>query len=223
MNISSFLLKNNKKTKGFTLIELLVVVAILIIMTSVSMFNYDEFGKFTELENDTYLLALSIREAQVYGVNKRSREATKIEFGESYSYGVYFNTITGAGSVDGVDSTKFILYVNGLRSDSTVADLKFTSQGATNCTGDGKDECFSQIEFKKGNKIKELKVYKNGGWSNNVGEIDIRFKRPNPDAIIKSGDDSCGRARIIIEDKFSTFEKCVEIGSAGDISIRSDC
>ncbi|MCK5588942.1 MAG: type II secretion system protein [Candidatus Pacebacteria bacterium] len=218
MNISSFLLKNKKKTKGFTLIELLVVVAILIIMTSISMFNYDEFGKFTELENDTYLLALSIREAQVYGVNKKSREATEIEFGESYSYGVYFNKTT---DVTGVDSTKFILYVDGLRNDSTI-NLKFSDLGATNCTAVGNDECFSQIEFKKGNKIKELKVHDSTSW-NVVDEIDIQFRRPNPDALIKSAGVSYGRARIIIEDKFSTFERCVEVGSAGDISIRSNC
>jgi len=215
---------NKKNNSGFTLLELLIVVAIMIIMLSVSLFNYNKFGKNIELENDAYTVALSIREAQVYGVNKASREKQEIEFGKNYRYGIYFAR-TSKG-VTGVDDKKFIIYVDGLRDDSTIEPEsqgeRFTDLGSTNCTRSGNDECYSQLIFNKGNKIKDILVNNSGTWSS-VDYVDISFKRPDPDAFIFSSTVKYGRARIVIEDPGEEYQKCVEIGASGDISILPNC
>lgn len=206
------------------MLELLIVVAIMVIMLSISLFNYHKFGKNVELENDIYTVALSIREAQVYGVNKASRETQTIEFGKDYRYGIYFARTSK--NVTGVDDEKFIIYVDGLRDDSTIEPdtqgERFTDLGSDNCTKSGNDECYSQLIFNKGNKIKNIQVNNAGTWSD-VDYVDISFKRPDPDAFIYSNHIKYGRARIIVEDSNGEYQKCVEIGAAGDISILINC
>ena len=66
--------KKQKLQEGFSLIELLVVLALLVIMMTISLFNYDRFGKETELENSVYSVALAIRETQTVGINKGVRD-----------------------------------------------------------------------------------------------------------------------------------------------------
>ena len=64
--------------KGFTLIELLVVIALMGIIYSVTLSNYAGLNKSVELKNTVYNVALSIRETQVYGINKKLAEGVII-------------------------------------------------------------------------------------------------------------------------------------------------
>ncbi len=220
MIFSKFFKNNKKSKKGFTLIELLVVIAIISIMASISFFNYDSFGKNIELNNDTYLVALRIREAQIFGINRKSSDVSseKFNFGDDYTYGLYFNIDT-TNPVVNIDKTKFITYIDGLVAGSK--DNQFTDKGADNCTNPAKTECISTLILNRGNIISNIYVEKTGTWSE-AKSLDIEFKRPNPDAIIKVNNDNKSRARIILQDKTGTYKGCIEIGSAGDISIKSE-
>ena len=60
------------RRRGFTLIELLVVVAIIVVITGLILANSNKFGGQTMLQNLSYDIALSLREAQVYGISVRS-------------------------------------------------------------------------------------------------------------------------------------------------------
>ncbi len=194
--------------------ELLVVIALLTIILSVSLFNYDNFGKDVELENAVYSVALATREAQVFGVNKRAREHTgdpKEFFGEDYGYGVFFSKVASGSTYD---NKKFVIFIDKNNNK------KFTV--GSGCVSG--EECYSQISLEKGNRITNIKGYNLAtGWVD-IDNININFKRPNPDATINTQSGTVySRAKIIIKDNTDTYTRCMEVGSAGDISIKANC
>jgi hypothetical protein len=65
-----------------------------------------------------------------------------------------------------------------------------------------------------------------GGWDDYDGKINIIFTRPNPDAVIIDNDNSSNiysRIGVEVSSKDDIYSGCVEIGSAGDISLKKDC
>jgi prepilin-type N-terminal cleavage/methylation domain-containing protein len=62
--------KNNLSRKsGFTLIELMVVLVVFVALTGIMISSQSKFDGTILLNNLAYDIALSIREAQTYGVN----------------------------------------------------------------------------------------------------------------------------------------------------------
>ena len=79
-----------KKEEGFSLIEVVVVMFFMIILTSVTVFNYRDFDTKIELKNQALEIALNIREAQVNALSTRgsdmgSNDPTTFQ----YAYGVF--------------------------------------------------------------------------------------------------------------------------------------
>lgn len=74
------------KQKGFTLIELIVVVGIFLVLTAVVVFNYNKFSNDTILTNMAYEMALSYRQAQVFGV---AAVGDTGDFGKAYGISIY--------------------------------------------------------------------------------------------------------------------------------------
>ncbi len=209
-----FFFSKKVKEKAFSLIELLVVVALLTIILSVSIFNYDNFGKDIELENAVYSVALAVREAQVFGINKALKEVSEPEnsFGGEYGYGVFFSKTADSQNTYG--PKKFVLFID---EDN---NRKFDQSPCV--VG---NECYSQILLNKGNYIYELEYQDTSGNWINTDSLDIYFKRPNPEAIITNDSNTTVRsaARINITDPSGSFKRCVIIGSIGNISISSNC
>ena len=73
--------------KGFTLIELLVVVAIIVMVSAAIFANTNKFGGQTLLQNLAYDIALSVREAQVYGISVQGSTGNF-----NTGYGMHFDT-----------------------------------------------------------------------------------------------------------------------------------
>ena len=142
--------KNNQS--GFSLMELLVVVAILGIIMSTSLFSYDQFGKDVELENSVYSMALAIREAQTYGVNKKARDGTSNpkDFGEDYGYGIHFTNVTTGTTTN---STKFVLFED---IDQGLGVNEIFDEGSGCVPGLPRQECYSQIFLTKGNYVSKI-------------------------------------------------------------------
>ena len=202
--------------KGFSLMELLIVIAIMLILLSVSLFDYNKFGKEIDLENATYAIALAIRESQVYGINKALKKTDNPinTFGGDYGYGVFFSKReTGPAN-----KSRLVFFVDS----STAPNNNKIFDG--NCSGGSGDECYSQVSLNKGNHISDIKYYNNGSWTS-VDSINLYFKRPNPDAVIKVNALDFGkeRVRITITDSGNQFFRCVEVGTSGDISIKRNC
>jgi prepilin-type N-terminal cleavage/methylation domain-containing protein len=79
---------STRESRGFTLIELLVVTAILVIVSGLVLANHSRFGGKILLQNLAYDMALSVRQAQVYGISVRQFGAGTYSAG----YGIRFST-----------------------------------------------------------------------------------------------------------------------------------
>lgn len=178
--------------KGFTLIELLVVVAILVTITSVVLFSNNRFGGTVLLQNLAYDVALSVREAQVYGISVRSFGG---EF--NFGYGMHFDT----------NSQTYVLF----------ADV-YPLPGGDGIYQPDQGERVKSTDIQRNYRVVKLCapagssigacVSTSGLW---VSKLDILFKRPEPDACISAdgavkidSDGECTQspeesARIVLE------------------------
>src|SRR3989344_3836879 len=152
-------------TRGFTLIELVAVMGIIIIVTSVTLANNSRFGGTVLLQNLAYDMALSIRQAQVYGIAVRGYSANNFTAG----YGMHFSTSEAGGS------TRYELFADAINSNGLFDDV------AENVSP-------SPYAIGRGYYISGLSVLEVGAPTETpVTTIDILFKRPEPDACISMG------------------------------------
>lgn len=77
-----------KISRGFTLLELLVVFAIIVIVMGVVFTSQNTFNKTIILSNTAYDIALSLRDAETYGLGSRMVNSNVTNVG----YGIHFQT-----------------------------------------------------------------------------------------------------------------------------------
>jgi prepilin-type N-terminal cleavage/methylation domain-containing protein len=160
-----FLRKRNLN-RGFTLVELLVTISIFVILTGVVLFNQGKFNSTILLTNLAYDTALTIRQAQTYGIN--IKEFNDGSGGVFVPYGVHFDKIN--------EPKSFILF----------ADLNLSGKfNGTLGSCINTEGCVNRYSIKRGNYISDLTVT-TGDNTSSTTALDITFKRPNPDAIITS-------------------------------------
>lgn len=103
--------KNTKNySRGVTLIEMMVVLAIFGILLSIVVFNYNKFTDDTVLTNMAYEVALSVREAQLFGTAVKGQTS---EFDNPV--GLYFTP----------NSDSYVLFIDNNN------DLEFNSSDTT--------------------------------------------------------------------------------------------
>ncbi len=156
--------------KGFTLIELLVVGAIIIIITILFLLRQSKFDSATVLRSLTYSIALSMRQAQVYGVSVE---------GAAQGGGVVYASGYGLYVASPPTSTYFLF-----------ADLNNNGRYDS-----GEDIPGGAFTLSKGYTISEvcaIGTLKNcSGADDSTGSptistLSIIFRRPNPDACIST-------------------------------------
>lgn len=170
---------------GFTLIELLVVLAIIITITGVVLTNQTSFNKSLVLSNTAYDIALSIRDAQTFGLSSRVVGAVS-----NVGYGINFAKAT---------PSTFTLFTDTYPATGAVGNCHPTSDPTApsaqpgNCAYDP-----SQAENVKsytiGNNIRvsDFCAYASGAWAcaNSLGStlasLDVVFARPNADAFMST-------------------------------------
>jgi prepilin-type N-terminal cleavage/methylation domain-containing protein len=91
-----------KQTRGFTLIELLVVMAIMAIVSTIILSGNAKFGGIISLRNLAYDVALTMREAQTYGISARRFSSGGVTT-FSPGYGVH---------IGGAPATQYILFAD---------------------------------------------------------------------------------------------------------------
>jgi len=200
--------KNTKnKEKGFTMIELLIVVALIAIIYSTTLANYDGMNKKIDLKNAVYMVALTIREAQIYGINKKivtdnPNNVVPFSDNDPYPYGTFLSKNNNL-------KNKIIIF----RDLSSPINFRFDPNG---------NEIEKAIKLNNGIHISRIIADNNNSWVD-LDKVNIMFKRPNPDAIIKSGTQMYSRVQIEITNKNNKYKGCIDIGSAGDMSILNKC
>lgn len=196
--------------KGFTLVELLVTLSLFVVLTTIMLFSQSKFNGSILLTNLAHDVALTVRQAQTFGVNVRENvNETDYEKKFKRPYGVHFETLTDS------DKRKFTLFAD--------------SGGGSGGNGkyDGGDTDVNKYSIKRGNYISDIKIINldtsctsaDGGCS--VNKLDITFLRPDPDARFESSPTKSGitEAKIIISSADGSNSRNVLVNSTGQISI----
>lgn len=144
-------------TRAFTLLELMVVGAIFAVLSAIVLANNSRFGNLIVLQNLAHDVALTIREAQVYGISVQRCDTSKVANCTDLNR---FNVGYGMHFMEGSDYELFAdANGNGIwDAGETVKALSLTS----------------------GYRIENLCSSQSCGLT----RLDILFKRPEPDACI---------------------------------------
>ena len=184
---SSF--KNDKR--GMTLIELLVVMAIITILTAITIFDYNSFRSAVSTQNLADDIALSIRKAQSYAIGVKGSSSIF-----SDGYGISFvvdktpiNKISGS-------SKSFVIFKDiedvsnndnhGLGQYNFPQGPSVDTCGTPGIISGVINECQETLTIPGADKILQISYLKHGSSDTEIspenGRFDIVFKRPNPDA-----------------------------------------
>ena len=125
---------------GFSLIELLVVCAILAVISGLILVNNSRFGGVIRLESLAYDVALSLRQAQVYGISVARNAAGLYASG----FGVQFDLASpnsfilfgdSAGTANGLYDSGELVKTTLIQGGYTITQLCVTPSGqAEDCT-----------------------------------------------------------------------------------------
>lgn len=212
----------NIKSNGFTLVEVMVSAAIIAVIASVIVYNHQKFDNNLELNNVSYRLASSIREAQVYGISSSGSSSL-----ESFrtSYGIHIGLDAQDSFILFNDNNNNGKYREGLLYPSEYVDCDPVVSGG---------ECLEKVNFGRGIFIESIARLSGGSWTTFTtadGDIalDILFRRPNPDATINmytdyQGSSFCGTSCNAVAVCLSSSQgqkKQVVVSSAGQISVEN--
>ena len=197
-----------QKQKGFTLVELLVTISIFVILTGIVLFNQTKFNSTILLTNLAYDTALTIRQAQTYGINIKEFNSTgAVDGGQFLPYGVHFER----------GQKSFILF--------TDLDENGIFNGATT-TCQKTEGCVTRYNIKRGNYIQDIckealtigQVECTEG--NSLTNVNTVFIRPKPDAVIKSS--IVGGGVSLEYPAVTVILGGVEVGSTRKVIVRSN-
>mgnify|MGYP002395996535 CR=1 FL=1 len=195
--------------RGFTLVELLTVIAIITIITSVLMTGWGNSRETQLITNNAYEIAIEVREAQKSGQSVLQRPGS----GATYAYGIH---IPPRGSA-GLD---YIVQFSDLNENDAY---------------DAGEEV-ETLDFESGVVVKAVCLIPQGspdfydvsvsnpGWctGNAASAVDVLFKRPLEDALIKihpSGPSNYAGIEFVVGSDATSFSKVVNVLFTGQISV----
>jgi Tfp pilus assembly protein FimT len=215
-----------RPSRGFTIIELLVVSVIIMLITSLILFRQQSFNSSTLLRSLAYSVALSVRQAQVYGVSVREQTSASTGLGTGafgQGYGVQFSNsgclglgnahsyqlfadIDGDATLDSGEQLPCYRVGNGRGTDYKVKN--FCAHVSA-----GSDQCNASIP----------------ATSQVITSLATYFRRPNPDACfttnVNPGACAVGAsavydyAYIELQAQGSTDYRIVKISNTGQIAV----
>ncbi|MFZ2556152.1 MAG: hypothetical protein WAZ27_04440 [Minisyncoccia bacterium] len=176
---------------------MMVVTAIFMILSGVVLSTNARFGDTIILKNLGHDMALAVREAQVYGISVRRFSGATFDVG----YGMHFAT-SPAGT-----QSMYQLY------------------GDANANGvydEGGAETVTSTTIRGGYRVVDICARAANGIDEcGLSSIDILFRRPEPDALIRRSAEAVldNRARIIIESNRGDRTEVV-VEASGQISVQ---
>lgn len=209
---------------GFSMIEFIVVVVIFSIMAGVTMFDYSRYRDTIEQTNVAQDIALSIRQAQVYGLSGSDRYIGDEGFDAGYTFGQEVLDITQDRSVRGValfPGTRRIVLFEDIDRDNlfnpnndriiderTIVNerVSFEICLATGVIPNSWSNCTTTL----------------GAGVDNLGDhIVMTFRRPYPDATIRYNANTThySYAIVRVDGLRADRERYIQISPIGQISI----
>jgi hypothetical protein len=173
----------------------MVVTGIFMILSSVVLSTNARFGNLVVLQNLAHDMALGVRQAQVYGIAVRRYQGVNFDVG----YGVHF-TLPAADAL-----STYELY--GDVNSNGVYDPGETVTATTIAGG------FRVIDI----CARAL----SGIETCSLSQLNILFRRPEPDAIIRrsAGSTVDDRARIVLESRGGERSEVI-VEASGQISVQ---
>ena len=180
---------------GFTLLELLVVMGIMLVITSLILVKHSQFNGTVLLRNLSYSVALSIRQAQVYGLSGRN-----ISGFIATQFGVHFSATT---------PNQYILFADlddDAAYDSGESIEVFTLAGSY---------AISNICADTGALLK-------CSGSGDIDRLTIIFRRPNPDArfLTNVPETYSGAVVTLLSSQGAT--RTIEVTTTGQIEVQQE-
>lgn len=213
-------------SRGFTIAEMGIVVIIFIILTSVIIFRYGDFNSSILVSNMAYEVAITTRQAQVFGLGARGYKSGSVsEF--IYPYGLFINMNDNEGADEGT-TKKFALFIDrSEQGDAGYGQCNMANDtGACSCLPG--DECQEMYRMQRDIAVSDIKVEArnfDGCEADTVDRLAVTFKRPNPEALITwqtvglSGYDF---VQIEVSDRSRQNIAYVLIRESGQISVSKD-
>ena len=185
--------------RGFSLVELVAVTGIIVILSSIVLVNNNKFGGAIQLRNLAYDLALTIRQAQTYGIAVRKFGSGVGQFGGGY--GMYFDISVPSTYTMYAD----VVAINGLYDSGELVDSPFTIGGGYKIY----DLCVTPVTL---------------GAQEECGKPKLQtfFIRPEPDAYVRINTPTpvYQRGRVILESPRGD-RLAVLIEATGQISVQA--
>ena len=153
-----FLKNKNIERSGFTLVELIVVVVIIATVSALSLFNSSKLNSSVLLSNTAYEVGLIVRDAQISGLGARVLSLDNDGVATTSSQGVYFD----------INTPERIIY--------------FADKDNDNFYDIGEESQTYQIENKRAGKILKMCKILNNNTCEDISNLAVIFKRPNPEA-----------------------------------------
>lgn len=188
------------RSRGFSLIELVVVTGIIVLMSSILLANYNRFGGAITLRNVVYDIALTMREAQTYGISVRKFGAGAGSFGAGY--GVH---------LENTSPNSYLMFADAVNSNGLY----------------DAGESVNLYTMTGGYQIQDLRATPTGGGAevSGLNKLDIIFKRPDPDAYIRANDVTgtlYQHACVVIQSPRGDMLSIV-VELTGQISVQNTC
>ncbi|MES2007000.1 MAG: hypothetical protein V4436_02750 [Patescibacteria group bacterium] len=147
--------------------ELLVVISIMLILTSIFILQQNRFNSSTLLRSLAYSVALSVRQAQVYGTSIRENVVGAFDSTTNpaaKAYGIYLSSGSTGSYILFADANNDGQYTSGENVQVFTLNSGYTISKFCATTGGGTQRCFI------------------AGGSSAITNLTILFKRPNPDS-----------------------------------------
>lgn len=210
---------------GFTLVEMMVSLSIIFVISAIALTSQSTFNQTILLNDTSYTVALSARQAQSLGLSSRKFGTT-----QNGGYGIHFtagtpNTYTLFADVQNVTSAP-------LRCP-TLTVTGTPEEKAGNCLYDGVGETYQSYTLNRGFTISDFCGKTAGGMvcasTNAIQGMDIVFLRPNTVAIITGLTGSPGSkidfscAQITVKSPTGAAVQTVRISELGEVSVGQVC
>lgn len=170
--------KRHTPLSGFTLVELLVVFVIIVSIMSVVYTNQGSFNKSFVVSNTAYDIALSLRNAETYGLGSRALGSTV-----NAGYGLHFEKTSPTG---------FSLFAD---VSPAATCSKPDCKPGDNVYTVGSDSLVRTYALGNSVTISDFCAMRSGTWTcavahggylGGLSSLDVVFARPNPNPLIST-------------------------------------